>query len=65
MDNQKDVLLQIVAGGMKPVLDEIRQRVTALEVENRALRERINQKAPLRPLIIRPPSLRPQTRGGR
>lgn len=48
MNEQGEILLKIVAGGMKPVLDEIRARVTALEVENKILRDRLNRQTSVR-----------------
>lgn len=59
MTEQGEILLRIVAGGMKPVLDEIRERLTALEVENKLLRDRLSRQAPIRPALVRPASRRP------
>jgi hypothetical protein len=50
---QAEIMLTMVAGGLKPILDEIRARVTALEVENRILRDRLNRQTSVR--TPRPP----------
>jgi hypothetical protein len=48
MNPQAEIALKMVADGIKPVLDEIRARVTALEIESRILRDRLNRQTTVR-----------------
>lgn len=49
MKKDVDILLQALAGGLKPTLDEMKQRISALEVENKVLRGMLTARIPQRP----------------